>query len=188
HLPRDVHRLASFVAVLEQLAAGQAHHLSHGARDAPVAQLADLPLAGLAFVVEVHDVAVNGNVPLAQRGDAETAVLLRVHLASRPHETAREDPQDARHRAVAREAGERKPPVDLPAQPGERPPERDEAVVLLLLALDDRAVVVPVLPAPRLVLPDGLHLGLGRPAYGDVGPGGWDLELVQPVEVLPACP
>ena len=183
HPARDVHHGVILVAVLKQLAPGQLQQLADDSSDAPIAKVAHLALLRFAFVVEPEDVAMHGDVALAQRRDPEAAVLLRVHLASRAHEAGRQNAEDARHHAIARQSREREPAVDLLAQFRQRAPERDEAVVLLALPLDDRAIVVPVLPAPRLVPSDGLHLRGRGTTHHHVGPGRRDLQLMQPFEV-----
>ena len=167
----DVHDRAVFGDVLEEVFTRHFLQLPDDPSHAAVAQFVDLVLAGLAAVVEPHRVSLDAGVPVLQRGDAEAAVLLRVGLAARPHEAGREHAQDARHHLLAWQPGQPHVAIDGLAHARQRAPERDQPVVLLLLADADRSLAVAVLPAAFLVAPDGLQLRARVAIDGDVGPG-----------------
>jgi hypothetical protein len=127
--------------------------------------------------------ALDLDVPVSQRRQAERAVLLRVLGVADAHERGLEQPDDGGDHLAPREALELQVLLDLLPDRRERLGEGGHAAVLRLVAhVAPPGVIAVLLPAAR-VAARRLQVSVGEGTNPDLGPGRRDRELANTLEL-----
>src|SRR6185295_16854688 len=90
---RYLRRVAVAILILEHIEARQFHRVANDASYLSILQLALLSHAGLSREVKLNQLALHVDVFTSKGSDPVAAVLIRIHFASRPHVTRRQNAQ-----------------------------------------------------------------------------------------------
>ncbi len=172
------------VLVLEQLLAGQLVAGAHDAREPPVAGRDLVDLAALAAELEGDRAAVDLDVAVAHRGQAEALVVAGVLRVADADQRGLEQAHDGRQHLLARQAAAPEVGLDARADRRQRAAEHQHAVELVRVAHRAPAAVVAVLLAAAGVAPGRLEMALALRADPDVGPGRRDRQHAQPPQLV----
>jgi hypothetical protein len=138
--------------------------------------------AALAAEFELDLAAVDADVAVAQRRQAEGFVGARVLLVPDPHHGRLQQVDDRRQHFFARQAGQFQGAVDFGADRGQRLAEVDHALVFRLVAHAAPFRMVAVLLASARVAARGLQVAVGLRADPDIGPGRGNHERLDALE------
>ena len=140
--------------------------------------------SGLADEPEHQRAPGSSDVPALQRGQAEAAVLVGVHVVADPEVAQVQQPYGDRTGPFQRHPVDADVGEDLLAGPGERAPEGEHPVELLGITAGPPVGVVEVLPSPGRVGADGLQVPVGIGTDPHVLPRGRDHQRPDPLGVL----
>ncbi len=160
------------VEVLEEHVTGQGVALGHDGGQPAVADRHHVVLAALAPEAEVDHVAGDGDVPVAQRGQAERAVRLRVLLVPDADQRRLEQADQRGQHLLARQARGAQVPCHPPPDAGQGEGKGEHAVELGRVAHLAEARVVPVLLAALGVAAGGLDVAAVAGGDPHVAPRG----------------
>src|SRR5688572_20744811 len=162
--------------VSKDATSGGCEHRAHEARETAVHHHLPLLLPRLPTIGEGDRLAFHADVRLAQRGDAERAVLARVALSARPEAPALDELRDRRGHARTIDRASAQVGREGAADAREIPAELAYAVVLAQLARFHRTLVVAVLLATACVDSPRLNGGGGAQRDVDFAPCRWNRE------------
>ncbi len=168
---------------MEQLLPRQLLAGAHDAGEAAVAGGHLVQLAALAAELERQLGAVDLDVIVTDRGQAEALVLARVLGVADPDQGALEQAHDGRQHLLARQAVAPHVGIEPRADLRQRPTENQHAVELVRVAHRAPLGVVAVLLAPAVVAAGRLDVAARMRADPDVGPGRRDRERAQPADL-----
>lgn len=123
-------------------------------------------------------------MPALQGGEPAVAAALEVMLGADPQGRAVQDAERRRQNAFPAELLTLECGGDLGTGSRERGGEFEGAGVLAPIAAGRPVRVVDVLPAPRIVSPDGLDVSLRMRGDPDIAPGRWNDEILYALQFI----
>ncbi|MCW0466763.1 hypothetical protein NB705_003836 [Xanthomonas sacchari] len=180
-----IHRLqlAVVVAILEQCLPGQLLAAADQLDQVHVVDLDVVLLAALAAELQPRPAALDeGQVAVAQRGQAVGAVAACVFGIAHAHQGLGHQRHHHRQHLVARVAGQRHVATQAPAQPRQGLAEGDDALELAVAAHLRPVDVVAVLLAPARVAAGGLQVAVVARADPHFGVGRRDRQLADALQ------
>ena len=165
-----------------------AQHLPHRGPHQVVGQRHVPFLARLRDVVEDHRAALDAHVLLADRRETVAVVALRVRLPADPEEAKIEKPERGTQGPLVRHSLQLQVLGHLAPRCGQSGCDGQHPVVLGLVPFDPPALVIEVLPPPRIVGAHGLKMTVGRRTDPHLLPGGRDHQQPAPLDILGCQP
>ena len=134
--------------------------------------------------IEGNQITFKAHVFGPEGGNSIRAILASIDLAAGSHETGGQNAQDAGYHSFAPESGLSQLTGDCLAHVGQGLRKLQQPLKFLPVASGDMVRVIEILPSAGSVHADGLKQTDRRAIDGDIGPGWWDSQGIDPGKIL----
>ena len=182
--PFDIDEFTIPVLILENFFRRTLEQFAHYSGDRAIFQLLMLLDLALASEIEGHQITFKGHVFGPESGNSITAILAGIDLAAGSDEAGGQNAEDAGHYSFASESGLSQLAGDYLAHIWQGLGKLQQPIKFLPLASGDMIRVIEILPSAGSVHTDGLKQTARRSIDGDIGPGWWDSQGIDPKPIL----
>ena len=182
--PFDIDEFTIPVLILENFLRRMLEQFPNNSGDLAIFQLLMLLDLALASEIEGNQITFKGHVFGPESGNSITAILAGIDLAAGSDEAGGQDAQDAGHYSFAPESGLSQLAGDCLTHVWQGLRKLQQPIKFLPLPAGDVVLVIEILPSAGSVHADGLKQTARRSIDGDIGPGWWNSQSIDPSPIV----